>query len=137
MSQCWQRRRWDRPAMGSAGDALWNARDLQSKLTSALYESSRVVARCERAHQSSMEVHIAAEEVVERMNFLVSPPSIDSLVLERLGQERTRQNLESERKKRKAMEDLHDDHEPSGSPVTFEKRIQGFALVRGTSKRIL
>ena len=51
-------------AMESAGDALWNACDLQSKLTSALYESSRVVARCERAHQLSMEVHIAAEEVV-------------------------------------------------------------------------
>ena len=83
-----------------------------------------------------MEVHIAAEEVVKRMNFLVSPCSIDGPVVERLRQERARQNQESERKKRKAMEDL-DDEESAGSPVTFEKRIQGFALVRGTSKRIL
>ena len=70
------------------------------------------------------------------MNYLVSPPSIDSLVVEKLRQERVRQDRESERKKRKAMGDLHDE-EPAGSPVTFEKRIQGFALVRGTSKRIL
>ena len=113
-------------------EALWNARDLQCKLTTALYESRRVVARCERAHQSSVEVYIAAEEAVERLCDLASPPSIDSLVVDRLRQERALQDQESDRKKRKAKVDL-DDGGPAGSLVSFEKRIQRFAFVRGTS----
>ena len=72
------------------------------------------------------------------MNYLVSPPSIDSLVVEKLRQERVRQDRESERKKGKAMEDLQDEDPAVWKKIqTFEKRIQGVALVRGTRKRIL
>ena len=117
-------------------EALRNALDLQCKLTTALYESRRVVARCERAHQSSMEVYVAAEETVERLRDLVSPPSIDSFVVDRLRQERDLQDRESDRKKRKAVEEL-DSGGPVGSPATFETRSRGYAFVRRWSQRIL
>ena len=122
--------------MDLADQPLGKAGDLHYMVTNSMFERRRVVVRCERAHQSSLEVLIAADEVVERLRVHVSPPSIESLVLDRMRLERAQQDLDNHMKKMRAMEGLAKDG-PARSPYTFEKCMQGFSWVRGMSLRIL